>query len=616
MPQPDDQNWRSIVDRVSSFLDLPQLVSLAEEFQEQLDKNPDLQVQREFRVRSSIPRRGSIPRPSVVRENSPPVANPVANPTSNPISNPISNQTPETRSAPEELVGGLDEVLSQLRDLVEVPLKRPDILQKLGLQAPSGVLLVGPPGTGKTLVVRSLARRLGVNLVQVSAPELVGKYYGESEARLRQVFASAQKQAPAVVFIDEIDAIAPDRSQVEGEVEKRLVAQLLTLLDGWHKDKPAPVILLAATNRPDSLDPALRRPGRLDTEITFPVPDRQARLAILRIHTRTMPLSAEIDLEEIAQLTAGCVGADLKGICQTAARLCLKRQVTDLSQVPEQMEISLEDFREALHKVKPAVLRSWSMETPAVGWHQIGGLALTKQLLQEAVSGALSQSELYAHTRAQAPKGILLYGAPGTGKTLLAKAVATEAQANFINLSGAEVVSKWVGASEQTLQQVFQQARQASPCVLFIDEIDTLCPARGSHGQDGGVTDRLIGQFLTELDGMQSSRGVLVIGATNRRDIIDPALLRSGRLELHICVDLPDRDSRYQILAIHNHDRPLAENVDLHYWADQTEGWNGADLAFFSNRSAIAAIRRHQRLEGLMITKEDMETAFLEINTI
>jgi transitional endoplasmic reticulum ATPase len=509
-------------------------------------------------------------------------------------------------------VGGLDEVLAQLRDLVEVPLKRPDIMQKLGLQPPSGVLLVGAPGTGKTLVVRSLAQNLGVNLVQVNAPELVGKYYGESEARLRQVFATAQQQAPAIIFMDEIDAIAPDRSRVEGEVEKRMVAQLLTLLDGWHKDKSAPVILLAATNRPDSLDPALRRPGRLDTEIMFPIPDRRARREILAIHTRSMPLSPDIDLDEIAELTAGCVGADLKGICQEAARLSLKRQVPDLNQVPEHLEISLEDFRQALQKVKPSVLRSWSLETPAVAWEHIGGLTHTKQLLQEAVCGAFTQAELYAHTRAQAPKGILLYGSPGTGKTLLAKAVATSARANFINLSGAEVVSKWVGASEQTIKQVFQQARQAAPCVLFIDEIDTLCPARGTHVQDGGITDRLIGQLLTELDGMRSSQGVLVIGATNRREMIDPALLRSGRLELHICVDLPDRDSRYQILLIHNRDRPLAEDVDLHHWAEQTEGWNGADLAFFSNRAAIAAIRRHQQLEGLTITKGDFETAFTE----
>jgi transitional endoplasmic reticulum ATPase len=489
-------------------------------------------------------------------------------------------------------------------------------LAKLGLEPPKGVLLVGPSGTGKTLTARSLANVLGVNYIAIVGPEIISKYYGEAETRLRQVFEKATKSAPCLIFIDEIDALVPNRANVEGEVEKRLVAQLLGLMDGFAETKG--VIVLAATNRPDAIDPALRRPGRFDREIIFPIPDRKARREILEIHTRSMPLTSDVDLEDIADRAYGYVGADIKGLCQVAATNALRRQVSNVADIPDNLDVNREDFEFALQQVQPAVLRSLQIQVPKVQWSEIGGLTKVKQTLQEAVAGALIAPELYAHTRAKATRGVLLYGSPGTGKTLLAKAIATQAQANFISVAGSELLTKWVGASEQSIRQLFAQARQAAPCVIFIDEIDTLAPARGSYQGDSGVSDRVIGQLLTELDGLQSAEGLLVIGATNRRESIDPALLRSGRIELHMMVDLPDRDSRSAILAVHNRDRPLADHLNLDVWAESTEDWNGADLAFLSNRAAIFAIRRHQRddsnlLENLRITNEDFEQAFAEL---
>jgi transitional endoplasmic reticulum ATPase len=527
---------------------------------------------------------------------------------------------PDTKAPPvslEQTVGGLGNMLAQLRDLVEIPLKRPDILEKLGLEPPKGILLMGPPGTGKTLTARSLASTLGVNYISIVGPEIIGKYYGEAEGKLRQVFEKAAKSAPCLIFIDEIDALVPNRANVEGEVEKRLVAQMLGLMDGFSASKST--IVLAATNRPDAIDPALRRPGRFDREILFPVPDRQARKEILTIHTRNMPLAPDVSIDELSDRSLGFVGADIKGLCQVAAYKALQRQVPDLSQVPEDLQVTKEDFEHALTQVKPAVLRSLQIQSPQVQWSEIGGLEQVKQTLQEAVAGALLSPELYAHTRARAPRGLLLYGPPGTGKTLLAKAVATEAKANFIAIAGPELLTKWVGASEQAIRQLFAQARQASPCVIFIDEIDTLAPARGSYQGDSGVSDRTIGQLLTELDGVKSAEGLLLVAATNRKESLDPALLRSGRIELHIKVDLPNAEGRRGILAVHNRDRPLAENLDLDQWANRTEDWNGADLAFLSNRAAIFAIRRHQLapngdIKDLRITHTDFEQAFAEID--
>ena len=520
---------------------------------------------------------------------------------------------PSTPSVSLSGVGGLSEVLRELRELVELPLKRPDLLSKLGLEPTTGVLLVGPPGTGKTLTARALAEELGVNYIAIVGPEMLGKYYGEAEARLRNLFQKAARSAPCIVFIDEIDSLAPDRAKVEGEVEKRIVAQLLSLMDGFSKTKG--VIVLAATNRADHLDPALRRPGRFDREVQFRVPDRAGRLEILEIMTQAMPLDASVDLGAIADLSVGMVGADLKALCQKAAYTALRRQVSGLHEpLPHSLTLNQADFLVAIKQVKPAVLRAVEIETPQVSWDEIGGLDSLKQTLQESVEGALLYPDLYQYTGAKAPRGILLWGPPGTGKTLLAKAVAAQARANFIAINGPELLSKWVGASEQAVRDLFSKARQAAPCVVFVDEIDTLAPARGSFQSDSGVSDRVVGQLLTELDGLQDCPNVLLIGATNRPEALDLALLRAGRLDLQLKVDLPDQDSRLAILQVHNQNRPLAE-VNLTDWAAQTEEWNGADLALLSNQAALESIRRY-RAQGqtdpssIQITTEDFAAAY------
>ncbi len=530
------------------------------------------------------------------------------------ITPPPANSSPESLSG----IGGLSEIVRELRELVELPLKRSELLTKLGLEPPRGVLLVGPPGTGKTLTARALAEDLGVNYIAIVGPEIMGKYYGEAEARLRSLFEKASRSAPCIVFIDEIDSLAPDRSKVEGEVEKRVVAQLLSLMDGFAKTKG--VIVLAATNRADHLDPALRRPGRFDREIQFRIPDRAGRLEILRILTQAMSLDKTVNLDTIADLAGGMVGADLKALCQKAAYVALRRLVPSFNDpTPHLMSVTQSDFLEAIKQIKPAVLRSVEVESPNIAWDSIGGLESVKQSLQESVEGALLYPELYQRTKAKAPRGILLWGPPGTGKTLLAKAVASQARANFIAVNGPELMSKWVGASEQAVRELFVKARQASPCVVFVDEIDTLAPARGSYQGDSGVGDRVVGQLLTELDGLHDCSNVLLIGATNRPEALDPALLRSGRLDLQIKIDLPDRASRFSILQVHNHDRPLAD-VDLDLWATQTEGWNGADLALLSNQAALEAVRRY-RSQGLsdpstiQITTDDFGVAYHRLSS-
>ncbi len=595
-------------DFVKGFEQFVELVNALE------DKLQNGEVQADFQMNSryasprasNIPRQGNIPRPAsptgmgtVQRGGKPkPTAPDTASTAADWFTDePVVPADGSGEGASLKDVGGLGEVLKELRELVEIPLKRPDLLQKLGLEPPRGVLLVGPPGTGKTLTARALAEELGVNYLAIAGPEIMGKYYGEAEGRLRALFEKAAKAAPCLVFIDEIDSLAPDRSQVEGEVEKRVVAQLLSLLDGFAKTQG--VILLAATNRPDHIDPALRRPGRFDREVQFRVPDREGRLEILRILTRAMPLDPTVNLEAIADLTVGMVGADLKAICQKAAYTALRRQVPSLqAPPPTTLSVDREDFLQSLREVKPSVLRSVQVEAPNVPWEAIGGLESTKRSLQESVEGALLYPELYAHTKATAPRGILLWGPPGTGKTLLAKAVASQARANFIAVNGPELLSRWVGAAEQEVRELFRKARQAAPCVVFIDEIDTLAPVRGQFIGDSGVSDRVVGQLLTELDGLQNCRNVLLIGATNRPDALDPALLRAGRLDLQFKIDLPDVESRLAILQVHNRDRPLASDVDFATWAAQTDGWNGADLALLSNQAALEAIRRY-RAEGL-----------------
>ncbi|MBW4516989.1 MAG: AAA family ATPase [Timaviella obliquedivisa GSE-PSE-MK23-08B] len=598
------------------FKGFEQLLEIAKALEEKMEKGElKADVQINSRRLSSIPRASGMPSGLGTSRIRP---NPAA---STPANDDVIITPPPANSAPNDSaplislkdVGGLSEVLKELREAIEIPLKRPELLTQLGLEAPRGVLLVGPPGTGKTLTARSLAEELGVNYIAIVGPEVMGKYYGEAETRLRSIFEKAAKAAPCIIFIDEIDSLAPDRSKVEGEVEKRLVAQLLGLMDGFAKTNG--VIVLAATNRPDHLDPALRRPGRFDREVQFRVPDRNGRLEILQILSHAMPLDESVELGAIADLAVGLVGADLKAICQKAAYSALRRQVPDLRlPIPENMTLTQTDLLQAVKEIKPSVLRSVEIESPKVTWDEIGGLETIKQTLQESVEGALLYPELYQQTGAKAPRGILLWGPPGTGKTLLAKAVASQARANFIAVNGLELMSRWVGAAEQAVRELFTKARQAAPCVIFIDEIDTLAPARGSAQGDSGVSDRVVGQLLTELDGLQGCTNVLLVGATNRPDALDPALLRAGRLDLQIKVDLPDASSRLSILQVHNQSRPIAE-VNLAEWAEKTEGWNGADLALLSNQAALESIRRHRAQEQIdpstiQITSDDFGTAF------
>jgi transitional endoplasmic reticulum ATPase len=587
------------------FKGFEQLLELAKTLEEKAE-NGELKTNVQINARglSSIPRQGNIPDVGVSkmgRNSSDPspdddvIITPPPPPAAATSSTSSAGPSTSPPSPTLQDVGGLASTLTELRELVEIPLKRPDVLAKLGLEPTRGVLLVGPPGTGKTLTARSLAEDLGVNYIAIVGPEVMGKYYGEAESRLRAIFEKAKKAAPCLIFIDEIDSLAPDRSKVEGEVEKRLVATLLGLMDGFAQTNG--VIVLAATNRPDHLDPALRRPGRFDREVAFRVPDRQGRLEILQIQTREMPLDG-VDLEAIADLAVGLVGADLKALCQKAAYLALRRQVPSLNgPIPDTMTLVQDDFLQAIKAVKPSVLRSVEVESPAIAWDDIGGLDAIKQTLQESVEGALLYPELYAQTGATAPRGLLLWGPPGTGKTLLAKAVAAQARANFIAVNGPELLSRWVGAAEQAVRELFAKARQAAPCVVFIDEIDTLVPARGQNQGDSGVSDRVVGQLLTELDGLRGCPNVLLVGATNRPSALDPAILRSGRLDLQLEVGLPDTASRLAILQVHNSDRPL-EAIDLTDWASRTEGWNGADLALLSNQAALEAIRDY-RAQGL-----------------
>lgn len=588
------------------FKGFEQLLELAKTLEDKIESG-EIRSDVQIRTASNIPPQGNIPRGP--RSASRPIVTPP--PGGKEEGQSAADRSPHLTDLTQ--VGGLKEVIRELREVVELPLKRPDLLAKLGLEPPRGVLLVGPPGTGKTLTARSLAHDLGLHYIAIDGPEIMGKFYGEAEARLRQIFQDATASAPCLIFIDEIDSLAPDRAKVEGEVEKRVVGQLLGLMDGFSPTRG--ILLLAATNRPNHLDPALRRPGRFDREIHFPVPNQGERLEILQILTRDMPLEPSVDLTAIAANCVGFVGADLKALSQQAAYLALRRQVPDLTApLPDNLTIAADDFQQALKTINPSVLRSLEIETPSVSWSDIGGLESVKQTLQESVEGQLLYPEFYQRTGAKAPRGILLAGPPGTGKTLLAKAVAARAKANFIGVSGAELLSRWVGASEQAVRDLFAKARQAAPCVIFIDEIDTVAPARGQNTGDSGVSDRVVGQLLSELDGLHSCANLILIGATNRPTALDPALLRSGRLDLQLTVDLPDRPTRLAILEVHNRDRPVVD-VDLHQWATQTENWNGADLALLCDRAALSAIRRARQggisdPQQIFITSEDFHLAY------
>ena len=496
-----------------------------------------------------------------------------------------------------EDIGGLGDEVKRVREMIELPLRHPELFERLGVEAPKGVLLHGPPGTGKTLLAKAVAGETNANFVTIGGPEIMSKFYGESEERLRDIFKQAQENAPSIIFIDEIDSIAPKREEVTGETERRVVAQLLSLMDGL--EPRVKVVVIGATNRPNALDPALRRPGRFDREIEISPPHRDGRLEILQIHTRGMPLEKDVDLDHLADLTHGFVGADLSALTREAAMHSLRRVIPDLDldmeQIPMEVLLSItvkrNDFRDALREMQPSSLREVFVESPNVSWDEVGGLVDAKRELQEAVEWPLKYGTVLENLGAESPKGVLLYGPPGTGKTLLAKAVATESQSNFINVKGPEFLSKWVGESEKAVRETFRKARQAAPCIIFMDEIDAVVPMRGGDG-DSRVTERVVSQMLTEIDGLQSLHNVVVIAATNRPDMIDPALLRPGRFDRLVKIPSPDLEGRKQILKIHTANKPLADDVNIDELAKKADGYSGADLAALANEAVMLTIRK------------------------
>ncbi|RLG53590.1 MAG: AAA family ATPase [Thermoproteota archaeon] len=498
-----------------------------------------------------------------------------------------------------EDIGGLDEAIQKIREMVELPLRHPELFHRLGIEPPKGILLYGPPGCGKTLLAKAVANESNAHFISISGPEIMSKWYGQSEENLRKIFKEAEDNAPSIIFIDEIDAIAPKREEVTGEVERRIVSQLLTLMDGL--EARGKVIVIGATNRPNALDPALRRPGRFDREIEIGVPDRNARLEILQIHTRGMPLADDVDLEKLADLTHGFVGADLAALAKEAAMRALRRVFAEVkidieqeeipAEVLDKLVVTMDDFLTALKDITPSALREVVIQVPNVRWTDIGGLEKVKEELRMAIEWPLKYPELFEKSGAKAPKGILLYGPPGCGKTLLAKAVANESESNFISVKGPEILSKWVGESERAIREIFRKARQAAPCIIFFDEIDAIAPMRGSGIGDSRVTERIISQLLTEIDGLEELRNVVVIAATNRPDLLDPALLRPGRFDRLIYVSPPDLQTRKEILKVHTRNKPLADDVNLDKLAELTEGYTGADLEALCNTAAILAIQ-------------------------
>ena len=515
---------------------------------------------------------------------------------------------PEAVEVKEELVpevsyediGGLDDEIKKIREMVELPLKHPEIFERLGIEAPKGVLLHGSPGTGKTLLAKAVANETNSHFILINGPEIMSKYYGQSEENLRKKFEEAQKNAPSIIFIDEIDAIASKREETRGEVERRVVAQMLALMDGLQSR--GKVVVIAATNVPNILDPALRRPGRFDREIEIGVPGKEGRLNILKIHTRNMPLAKNVNLKELAAITHGFVGADLASLAKEAAMIVLRRILPELrlqeeqpipKEILEKLRITQKDFKESLKVVRPSALREVLVEIPNVKWEDIGGLGNVKQELIEAVEWPLNRPEAFIRLGVKPPKGILLYGAPGTGKTMLAKAVANESQANFILVKGPELLSKWVGESEKAVREIFKKARQVSPCIIFFDEIDSLAPKRGANSENH-VSERVVNQMLTEIDGLEEMNDVVIIAATNRPDIVDTALLRPGRFDRIILTPTPDEKGRMEILKVHTKGMPLSKNIKLEEIGKKMEGYVGADIEGVCRESAIFALRENK----------------------
>ncbi len=511
-----------------------------------------------------------------------------------PVKEPIT-----TERVTWEDIGDLEEVKERLREMIELPMKHPELFRHLGIEPPKGVLLYGPPGVGKTLLAKALANEIGAYFISINGPEIMSKFYGESEQRLRDIFEEAQKNAPSIIFIDEIDAIAPKREEVTGEVEKRVVAQLLTLMDGIKGR--GRVVVIGATNRPEAVDPALRRPGRFDREIEIRPPDTKGRKEILQVHTRNMPLAEDVDLDKLAEITYGYTGADIAALAKEAALIALRRFMTqkkiDLNtpQIPpdvlKELKVTMSDFLAAMKVIQPTLLREVYVEVPKVRWSDIGGLEDVKQQLREAVEWQLTFPEVFERMGIRPPKGILLFGPPGTGKTLLAKAVATESGANFIAVRGPEVLSKWVGESEKAIREIFRKARQAAPTVVFFDEIDAIAPARGMGHDTSGVLERMVNQLLAEMDGITPLNRVVVIAATNRPDILDPALLRPGRFDRLIYVPPPDKQARLEILKVHTRNVPLAEDVNLEALAEKLEGYTGADIEALVREATMLVLR-------------------------
>ncbi len=528
---------------------------------------------------------------------------------------PISGYESPSAGITYEDIGGLQNEIQRVREMVELPMKHPQIFQKLGIQPPQGVLLHGPPGTGKTLLAKAVANETSASFFSIAGPEIISKYYGESEQQLREIFEEATEESPAIIFIDELDSIAPKREDVTGEVERRVVAQLLTMMDGL--ESRGQVIVIAATNRVDSVDPALRRPGRFDREIEIGVPDEAGRKEILRIHTRGMPLSDDIDLDELADDTHGFVGADIESLTKEAAMKALRRYLPEINldeeDIPpsliDRMIVKRSDFRSALSEVEPSAMREVLVELPKVSWQDVGGLEDAKQDVQESIEWPLNAAERFERMGIDPPKGVLLYGPPGTGKTLMAKAVAHETNANFISVRGPQLLSKWVGESEKAIRQTFRKARQVAPTVVFFDELDALAPSRSqNHGSN--VSERVVNQLLTELDGLEDMEDVMVVGATNRPDMIDTALLRSGRFDRLVMINEPDVEGREEIFKIHTRDVPLAPDVSLRELAEMTDGFVGSDIESIAREAAIQALREDTEAETVEMShfRKAMET--------